>query len=206
MAPARQSVADCAGGDAGDVHGHFGHFHRRGGAAVHRRQSGRDTGRIHLGADELSGGQRDHPAGQHLVLQLFRTQTVSDRLHRDFHRGFVALRSGDHHADAGRLPASCKAWAAAPCSRLSQAILLESFPPAKRGAATALFGLAIVVAPIRRSDSGRLADGQLVLALDFLHQSARGHPCVFSDVAGWWKTRLTFAPSRPGRIDGSALA
>lgn len=31
---------------------------------------------------------------------------------------------------------------------LSQAILLESFPPAKRGAATALFGLAIVVAPI----------------------------------------------------------
>ena len=31
---------------------------------------------------------------------------------------------------------------------LSQAILLESFPPAKRGVATALFGLAIVVAPI----------------------------------------------------------
>jgi MFS transporter, DHA2 family, multidrug resistance protein len=31
---------------------------------------------------------------------------------------------------------------------LSQAILLESFPPAKRGAATAVFGLAIVVAPI----------------------------------------------------------
>ncbi|MGH7977799.1 MAG: DHA2 family efflux MFS transporter permease subunit [Limisphaerales bacterium] len=31
---------------------------------------------------------------------------------------------------------------------LSQAILLESFPPAKRGAATALFGMAIVVAPI----------------------------------------------------------
>jgi DHA2 family multidrug resistance protein len=31
---------------------------------------------------------------------------------------------------------------------LSQAILLESFPPAKRGAATALFGIAIVVAPI----------------------------------------------------------
>jgi DHA2 family multidrug resistance protein len=31
---------------------------------------------------------------------------------------------------------------------LSQAILLESFPPSKRGAATAVFGLAIVVAPI----------------------------------------------------------
>jgi DHA2 family multidrug resistance protein len=31
---------------------------------------------------------------------------------------------------------------------LSQSILLESFPPAKRGAATAVFGLAIVVAPI----------------------------------------------------------
>lgn len=35
-----------------------------------------------------------------------------------------------------------------PMQPLSQAILLESFPPAKRGAATALFGLAIVVAPI----------------------------------------------------------
>ena len=58
---------------------------------------------------------------------------------------------------------------------LSQAILLESFPPAKRGAATALFGIAIVVAPIHWSHLGRLADGQLVLALDFLHQSARGH-------------------------------
>ena len=31
---------------------------------------------------------------------------------------------------------------------LAQAILLESFPPAKRGAATALFGIGIVVAPI----------------------------------------------------------
>jgi MFS transporter, DHA2 family, multidrug resistance protein len=31
---------------------------------------------------------------------------------------------------------------------LSQAILLESFPPARRGAAMALFGIAIVVAPI----------------------------------------------------------
>jgi MFS transporter, DHA2 family, multidrug resistance protein len=31
---------------------------------------------------------------------------------------------------------------------LSQAILLESFPPAKRGLATAVFGIAIVVAPI----------------------------------------------------------
>jgi MFS transporter, DHA2 family, multidrug resistance protein len=31
---------------------------------------------------------------------------------------------------------------------LSQSILLESFPPAKRGVATALFGIAIVVAPI----------------------------------------------------------
>ena len=35
-----------------------------------------------------------------------------------------------------------------PMQPLSQAILLESFPPSKRGAATALFGIAIVVAPI----------------------------------------------------------
>ena len=65
---------------------------------------------------------------------------------------------------------------------LSQAILLESFPPAKRGAATALFGIAIVVAPILGPTLGRLADGQLVVALDFLHQSARGLARVLFDV------------------------
>ena len=104
MAPALQSVADCGAGDAGDVHGHFGHFHRRGGAAVYRRQSWRDTGRIHLGADELPGGQCGHPSGERLVLQLFRPQTISGRLHRVVHRGFADLWCRDLHADAGRLP------------------------------------------------------------------------------------------------------
>ena len=85
---------------------------------------------------------------------------------------------------------------------LSQAILLESFPPAKRGVATAVFGIGHCGCAHPRPDAGRLADGQLVLALDVLHQSARGHPRRFSDVAGWWKTRPTFAPSGSGRIDG----
>ena len=56
---------------------------------------------------------------------------------------------------------------------LSQSILLESFPPEKRGAAMALFAFGVVVAPVLGSDAGRLADGHLQLAVRVLHQ----YPC-----------------------------
>ena len=41
-----------------------------------------------------------------------------------------------------------RASAAAPCMPISQAVLLESFPPEKRGVAMATFGMGVVVAPI----------------------------------------------------------
>jgi DHA2 family multidrug resistance protein len=50
---------------------------------------------------------------------------------------------------------------------LAMAILLESFPPAKRGMAMAMYVLGLVVAP---------AIGQLLVALDLLYQ----HPDMFS--------------------------
>ena len=39
---------------------------------------------------------------------------------------------------------------------IAQAVLLESFPPAKRGAAMAIYGMGIVVAPDYRADAWRL--------------------------------------------------
>ena len=53
---------------------------------------------------------------------------------------------------------------------LSQAILLESFPPEKRGQAMAFWALGIVVAPMLGPVARRLAHRQLQLALGVLHQ------------------------------------
>jgi hypothetical protein len=51
-----------------------------------------------------------------------------------------------------------------------QAILPGSFPPRQQGAAMAVYSVGLVVAR-DRSDSGRMDYRQLLLALDFLHQS-----------------------------------
>ena len=83
------------------------------------------------------------------LTRLLRPQAVPDRLHRRCSRwprrpagrppslGFLIL--GPDRARGGRRGA---------CSRLSQAILMESFPPQKRGVAMAAFGMGVVVAPI----------------------------------------------------------
>jgi hypothetical protein len=43
--------------------------------------------------------------------------------------------------------ASSKAWAAAGSAPVEQAILVDTFPPAKRGAAMSVYGMAVVLAP-----------------------------------------------------------
>ena len=53
---------------------------------------------------------------------------------------------------------------------ISQAILLESFPPAKRGAAMAVFCARSGGRACSGTDPRRLADGHLLLALRLLHQ------------------------------------
>jgi Major Facilitator Superfamily len=53
---------------------------------------------------------------------------------------------------------------------VSQAILRETFPPEEQGIAMGLFGMGAVVGAGRRADAGRLADRQLFMAVDFLHQ------------------------------------
>ncbi len=62
---------------------------------------------------------------------------------------------------------------------ISQAILMESFPPAKRGVAMAAYVVGVVLAPVVGPVAWRLAHRQLFLALDFLHQHPMrfGRPC-----------------------------
>ena len=64
-----------------------------------------------------------------------------------------------------------------------QSILADTFPPAKRGMAFAMYGMAVVVAPGDRTDAGRLHHRQLQLALDFLHQRSHRHHLAAADVA-----------------------
>jgi len=57
---------------------------------------------------------------------------------------------------------------------LSQAVMLEAFPPKDRGKAMAFWGLGIVVAPMLGPVIGGVPDRELLLAVGLLHQSAGG--------------------------------
>ena len=60
-----------------------------------------------------------------------------------------------------------------------QSILADTFPPAKRGMAFAMYGMAVVVAPAIGPTLGGWITDNYQLALDFLHQSFRSasSPC-----------------------------
>ena len=58
---------------------------------------------------------------------------------------------------------------------ISQAVLLESFPPQKRGMAMAVFTMGVVVAPILGPTIGGWITDNYSLALGLLHQSADRH-------------------------------
>ncbi len=58
----------------------------------------------------------------------------------------------------------------------SQAILLDSFPPEKQGAAQTMFGIAAMLAPVVGPTLGGYLTVTLRLALDLLHQCPRRRP------------------------------
>ena len=65
---------------------------------------------------------------------------------------------------------------------ISQAILLESFPPERRGSAMAVFGLGVVVAPILITIVGFVLYGTIALLPLFL-QTLLGYPAIQSGYA-----------------------
>jgi DHA2 family multidrug resistance protein len=103
--------------------------------------------RSHLGADQLPGGERGHSAGQFLVLAEVWPQTFPDHLHRNLYRIVVSLRRGDQLWMI-LLARAVQGAGGGALQPLSQSILLESFPPEKRGMALAVFALGVVVAPV----------------------------------------------------------
>ena len=65
----------------------------------------------------------------------------------------------------------------------AQAILFDVFPVEERGQAMAIFGMGVMVGPTLGPDAGRLADRQLLLALDLLHQHSAGGDGRLHDLA-----------------------
>ena len=59
---------------------------------------------------------------------------------------------------------------------LSQAVMLDIYPPAKRGSAMAIWGMGVMLGPDHGPDAGRLADRRLHVALGVLRQPAVRHP------------------------------
>ena len=105
----------------------LGHVDRRCRVALHRREPRCDSGRIHVGAHQLSRGQRHHAAGQHLAFRLFWAQKISHHLHGHFHGGLVTLRPGHEHDLSRRRSRVVQGIGGGAMQPLSQAILLESF-------------------------------------------------------------------------------
>lgn len=64
-----------------------------------------------------------------------------------------------------------------------QAILVDTFPPAKRGMGMAVYGIAVVCRTDPGADAGGMDHGQLFLAVGILHQHSGGDFVADSDFA-----------------------
>jgi DHA2 family multidrug resistance protein len=87
---------------------------------------------------------------------------------------------------------------------LSQAILLESFPPAKRGMAMAVFGLGVVVAPIIGPTLGGWLTDQYTWRWAFYINVPVGIMAIFL-IMRFIEDPSYIRNARPGRIDAIGL-
>ena len=166
-----QSMGHRADRDDGHVHGGARHEHRQRLAAAHRRQSFGIDQRKHLGADELSGGQRDRAAAFRLAVVDPRPQAVLHDVRVDVHDQLDAVRPGDELGPIDFLPRAAR-------DRRRRIAAVGTGDPGRHvSAAEARDGDGRVWHgdPCRadsRPDARRLDHRQLFLALDFLHQRA----------------------------------
>jgi MFS transporter, DHA2 family, multidrug resistance protein len=95
----------------------------------------------------VPGGQRHHPADDGLTGENVWPQAAADLGCVGIHQRFVSLRPGSQPASANRV--RILQGASGGCLQpLSQAVMLEAFPPQDRGKAMGFWGFGIVVAPM----------------------------------------------------------
>ena len=171
-----QPLGDRRDGDARHVHGSAGHFHRQRGAAAHFRKFVGGCGRIDLGADVVSGFERDRSAAFRMAFGIDWTQTVLHVVRGAVYGEFVFVRTGAEPGRAGAVPhsAGCR-------RRRSAAQRTGNFERhvQHREARHGVCG--VRHRRRRRADdravAGRLDHRQLFVALDFLYQRAGREFC-----------------------------
>ena len=115
---------------------------------LHRRRPGRQRGRSLLGGDHLSRRQRHHPDGQQLPRQNARPQDASSCSASALSPLSSMLCGFAWNLQSLLLFRILQGFGGGGMVPVAQSILADSFPPAKRGQAFALFGVAVVVAPV----------------------------------------------------------
>ena len=143
----RQPLADRRPGRACDLHGGARHHHRQRGPAVHRRRHGISddeaswvvttylvANAVSLTASPFLAGALGRKTFFLICLGLFSVSSMlcAQAWSLD---SLLLFRILQGLAGSGMVP-------------VSQSILADSFPPEKRGQAFALFGVAVVVAPV----------------------------------------------------------
>src|SRR5579883_3245209 len=100
-----------------------------------------------MGSHQLPGSERSGVAGEQLVFVALRTQALSDYVHHHLHHIFFCMWIS-HEPGMILLARAVQGAGGGALQPLSQSILLETFPPEKRGIAMAVFALGVVVAPV----------------------------------------------------------
>src|SRR6266404_3914550 len=140
-------MADRHPGRARELYGGARHQDRQRGVTLHCGRHGGERGRSLLGGDHLSGRQRHHPDSLELSGEKVRPQALLPDLSWTVHLKLAALRQCPESERAHAVPHSAGRW----WRRHGTGRPVDPggfVPPAKRGQAFALFGVAVVVAPV----------------------------------------------------------
>ena len=186
--PGAQSMGDRAGSYDGDVHGAARHQHLQRLAAAHRRRPRHQLRRKHLGADQLPGRQRDHPADERVAQPRLRPQALLHDVRRAVHRELVSMRRRTEPGNADRRFACCRESAAA-ASRRSNRRSWSTLSPRRNSAA--LSRSTAWRSSRRRRSARRWADGSPTASRGdgFSSSTFRSDCCRCCFRAGWCTTR-----------------
>src|ERR1700676_4048051 len=194
-----QPVGDRHYRDAGAVNGGAGHFHRQRGAAAHFRKFVGGRGRIHLGADLLSGFERDCAAAVRLVLFVDRTEAVLHVVRGAVYGEFVLVRAGakprrtravSHLARRGG-----GRFAPQRAGHFERYVFTGEARHGFRGLRNRRGG-----GSHHRSLAWRLDYRQFFMALDFLHQRAGGNYFAAADFRADYRSAVHEARQHQERI------
>ena len=141
-----KSLAYRRHGGPGGLYGGAGYLDRECGAPLYSRESGCERRSEHVGSHLLPGSQRDRFAHGSLGRERDRAEEFLHALHRHLHDQFIFVRIAPT-LGLLLLFRVFQGVGGGGLQPMAQAIMADSFEPAKRGLAFSLYGLVAVLAP-----------------------------------------------------------